>query len=463
LPVPGGHISLSRRFVDPALSFAMGWAYWSLYAILIPTELAAAAVLVGFWNRTISNAVWVTVFLALLTGINLFGARGYGEAEFWFASIKIVTIVGLIITGIIINAGGAPDGDARGFRYWRDPGPFVDFMNIGGAAGRFLGFWASFNNAAFAFIGSEIVAIAAAETKEPRKSIPRAVKGVFWRLIIFYLLGVFVIGLIVPSNEPKLTNITKPSDQTGAASPWVIAIQRAGISSLPSIINASILLSALSAASSYMFVSSRALFGMAITGAAPGFFSDTTKYGLPWKALIVSVIFGCWGYFASANDAAGIAFGYLGTLASISGLLTWSGICITFIRWHKGCKVQGIDRKTTFPFVGKLQPYAAWYALCWCLVIIFFNGWQVFLKGNFSAPTFVTSYLPVPLFAFLYVGYKVRYRTRVIPYKKMDCAPFILPANLMIGNMRLIWRIQLIQELQSSNSNLRSGKSGRGT
>ncbi|KAH8922146.1 hypothetical protein BT69DRAFT_1351114 [Atractiella rhizophila] len=95
LPLAGGHISLSRRFVDPALSFAMGWAYWAVYAILLPTELAAAAVLIRYWNSSVSNAVWITLTLFLLTGINLFGARGYGEVEFWFASIKVVTIVGL--------------------------------------------------------------------------------------------------------------------------------------------------------------------------------------------------------------------------------------------------------------------------------------------------------------------------------------------------------------------------------
>jgi len=199
LPVEGGHITLAKRFVDPALAFAMGWNYWYNWVVSFPAELSAAAVLINFWNKSINNGVWIAVCLIFVIAINMLGAAAYGEAEFWFASIKVLTIMGLIILGIIISAGGGPDHTSHGFEYWRNPGPFTQFEGVAGATGRFLGFWSVLTQAAFSYIGTEIVAIAAGETKNPRRNIPRAINRVYVRILLFYLGGIFVIGLICPS------------------------------------------------------------------------------------------------------------------------------------------------------------------------------------------------------------------------------------------------------------------------
>ncbi|KAJ8084955.1 hypothetical protein PM082_003732 [Marasmius tenuissimus] len=169
LPVPGGHIKLAERFVDPALSFAMGWNYWYSYTIGVSTELSAAAVLIDYWTGDDKlNALWISICLVVVIGINVLGAGAYGEAEFIFASIKVITIVGLIILGIVLDLGGGPSHDRIGFRYWKDPGPFAQFNGIEGTKGQFLGWWAVMSQAAFSFLGSEIVAIAAGEAKNPR-------------------------------------------------------------------------------------------------------------------------------------------------------------------------------------------------------------------------------------------------------------------------------------------------------
>jgi amino acid transporter len=143
LPVPGGHITLAGRFVDPALSFTLGWNYWYNWTIILPAELAAAAVLIDYWTQSVKlNGLWIALCLVVVVVINMFGAGVYGECEFWFASIKVLTIVGLIILGIIITSGGGPDHTTIGFRYWRSPGAFVQYKGIEGTLGRFLGFWA---------------------------------------------------------------------------------------------------------------------------------------------------------------------------------------------------------------------------------------------------------------------------------------------------------------------------------
>lgn len=294
LPIPGGHISLAQRFVSPALSFTMGWNYWYNWTIVLPAELNAAAVLIGYWSD-VNPAVWISVCLVVAVAINLGGTKLYGEMEFWFAIIKVLTIVGLIILGIILDAGGGPDGDAIGFRYWNNPGPFVQRLGYSGALGRFLGFWSVLNQAAFSYIGTEIVAICAGEAKNPRRNLPKAIKRVYIRIILFYILGVFIIGLLVPSNEPRL-NL---GSGTAASSPFVIAINRAGIPALPSIINACLLTSAWSAASSDLYTSSRALYGLALNGNAPRFLRKVNSWGLPWVCVAVGIAFSFLSYMSA--------------------------------------------------------------------------------------------------------------------------------------------------------------------
>ncbi|KAG9314529.1 amino acid permease [Chiua virens] len=411
LPIAGGHIRLAERFVNPALSFAMGWNYWYNWTII--AELSAAALLIDYWHPNVNNAVWVIITIVVVVTINMLGAGAYGEAEFCFAMIKVLTISGLIILGVIIDLGGGPNHDRLGFRYWKNPGPFAQFDGIAGSKGRFLGWWSVLNNAAFSFIGTEIVAIAAGETKNPRRNLPRAIRRVYIRILLFYILGTFIIGLLVPYTNPQLLLASGT-----AASPFVIAIETAGIKALPSIINACLLTSAWSAASSDLYTSSRALYGLAAVGSAPRIFLRTSKSGLPYVSVTFCASFTLLAFMA-ASASAGKVFEWFSAMTSVAGLMTWFGICITYIRFHKGMKVQGIDR-TTLPYYTRFQPFAAWYGAVWTFVICLFNGWSVFLKGQWNTATFVTSYLPLILFPILYIGARLVYRTSPVKPEDMD-------------------------------------------
>jgi amino acid transporter len=412
LPMPGGHIRLAERFVDPALSFAMGYNYLYNWVIVLPAELSAASVLVNYWNKSVNNAAWVSIFLVVVITINFFGAGVYGECEFIFASIKVITITGLIILGIVLDLGGGPNHDRLGFRYWKHPGPFVQYNGISGNEGKFLGWWAVMTQAAFSFIGTEIVAIAAGEAKNPRRNLPKAIKRVYIRILLFYIGGTCIIGLLVPSNDPDLNLKTG----TAAASPFVIAIRRAGIKGLPSVINACLLTSAWSAASSDLYTSSRALYGLAAVGNAPRIFMKTSRNGLPYVAIGTCSLFGLLS-FMGIKSGSGQVFGWFANMTAIAGLVTWFGISVTYIRFHKGFKAQGYDR-SNLPYASALQPFAAWYAAIACFIICFFSGWAVFLKGGWDTATFVTNYLPFILFPILYLGWK--FKTRVPYVKAMD-------------------------------------------
>ena len=200
----------------------------------------------------------------------LFSAA-YGEAEFIFSSIKVITISGLIVLGIVLDLGGGPTHDRIGFRYWKNPGPFNQFDRIGGSKGQFLAWWAVMTQAAFSYVGTEVVAIAGGEVRNPRRNIPKAcvlrhfelaftnglrsIRRVYIRILLFYIGGVTTIGLLVPYTNPDL-NL---KENTAAKSPFVIAIKTVGIKGLPSVINAAFLTSACSAASSDIYSCSRAL------------------------------------------------------------------------------------------------------------------------------------------------------------------------------------------------------------
>ncbi|KAI0321691.1 amino acid permease [Amylostereum chailletii] len=415
LPIPGGHIKLAHRFVDPALSFTMGWNYWYNWTIILPAELSASAVLVNYWDSdTNLNSVWIILFLLVVVVINFLGAGAYGEAEFIFASIKVITIVGLIILGIVLDLGGGPDHDRLGFRYWKNPGPFVQYNGIAGSKGKFLGWWAVMTQAAFSFIGTEIVAIAAGEAKNPRRNLPKAIKRVYIRILLFYIGGVTVIGLLVPSND-ALLNL---NSSTAASSPFVIAIQRSGIKVLPDIINACLLTSAWSAASSDLYTSSRALYGLAVAGNAPAIFKRTTKNGLPYVALCLSTAFAFLA-FMGVKSGSGKVFGWFSNMTAVAGLMTWFGISVTYIRFYAGMKAQGIDR-SKLPYASKLNPYCAWYSAFASVIVCLFSGWSVFLKDNWNTATFITNYLPLMLFPVLYVGARLWTRTPPVHARDMD-------------------------------------------
>ncbi|PQE06248.1 Amino acid polyamine transporter I protein [Rutstroemia sp. NJR-2017a BBW] len=317
-PLPGGQFALAGRFVSPELGFAMGVLFWYKY-------ISAAAVLISYWTPAgdvgstcttgiCNNAMWVGLMLIIIWTINFAGTRVFGETEFWFCSIKVITIVGLILVSIIITAGGGPNHQSIGFRFWNKTGGFVQYKGIGGAKGRFLGFFSVLISAAFAFIGSEITAIAAAETANVSMILKilvyladhlRSHARLYHVQLRVSGFDLCYIGMLVSPTDPSL-NLSS----TAAKSPFVIAIQNAGINALPSIINAALLTSAWSAGCADCYTSSRTLYGLAVRGQAPKILTKTNKQGLPWVCVLVSCVFSLLSFMAAAHGKAGTVFGY---------------------------------------------------------------------------------------------------------------------------------------------------------
>ena len=291
LPLPGSVNVFASRFVDDALGFTIGWNYWYQLAIGVPIEITAAAIVIGYWQNSVPTAAWITLLFVPMLLINLVPVRIYGEVEFVFGGIKLTTIVGLILLMLIITCGGGPNHDAIGFRYWDVPGSMLEYLEKG-SLGRFLAFWKVFIQATFSYGGSEMVVIAAGETENPRRNIPKAVRRVFWRILIFYVLSILLVGMCVSPNDPRLLNAISSSAPGAAASPFVIAIQNAGIAILPSIINAVILSSAWSAGNSFFYTSTRVLYAAALDGKAPAFLCFE-RFGVPYACVAMTALLSC--------------------------------------------------------------------------------------------------------------------------------------------------------------------------
>lgn len=427
LPVAGSFSAYSTRFLDPAWGFAMGWNYAVQWLIVLPLEVVAAAITIKYWNSPVSSAAWVAVFLVLIISINLVGVQGYGEAEFVFSMVKVVAIIGFIILGIILNIGGGRNAEYVGGRNWSDPGAF----NNG-----FKGLCSVFVIAAFAFAGTELVGLAAAETANPRKSLPTAVKQVFWRICLFYIVSLTLVGLLVPYTDRRLIG---QSTSDAKASPFVIAIKDAGITGLDSVFNVVIMISVLSVGNSAVYGSSRTLAALAEQGQAPSWLGYIDRQGRPLKAIGVASAFGFLAFLAASNKE-DEAFVWMQALSGLSSIFTWGSICLAHIRFRKAWRVQG-HSLDELAFRSQAGVVGSWIGFIFNVLVLAAQFWTGFspvqprygpaIEGTSAlVQNFFQAYLAVPVLLVCYVGYKVVYRTPFMRCKDMDVKTGVRELNL---------------------------------
>ncbi|KAF8806852.1 general amino acid permease 1 [Phlegmacium glaucopus] len=414
-PISGTFPHFAARWVDPALGFAVGWNYFYTNAISTPVEITAAVILLSFWDSNTSHVPAYTAVLCVLVSlVNIFGVRYFGESEFVFSLILVTLITGLILAGLVIDLGGGPDHDRIGFRFWKHPGPVAraGLVNSHIGVDRFLAILGVIVQAAFSFQGMELVVIAASETESPRRNITKAVNRVFYRILIFYILGIIIIGMLVASDDPNLLKSTG----TAAQSPFVIAMNRAGVKVLPHIINGAVFTSAFSAGNSFLFCSSRVLYGLALRGQAPRFFTYCTKNGLPLFAVLFSSAFS-WLAFMNVSNGGATVFNWFVNLSTTAGFSSWFAMNLTYIFFRRGMIAQGFDL-TKNAYNNRMQPYIAYWGVFWTLFFIFVNGYAVFWK--FNASNFLIAYINIPIFVVLYLGYKIFMRTKIWKPSEMD-------------------------------------------
>lgn len=327
------------------------------------------------------------------------------------------------LLGAIINCGGDLNSGYIGGRFWHNPGAFHN---------GFKGLCSVFVNAAFAFTGTELVGLAAAEASNPRKSLPTAIKQVFWRITLFYIISLSIVGLLVPYTDSRLLGL---GDADFVASPFVISIQNAGIEVLPSVMNSVILISVLSVGNSSVFGSSRTLAALADQGQAPKILGYIDRRGRPLIALIVAFAFGLVAYAADSHAQATV-LAWMIAVSALSAIFSWSSICLAHIRFRKAWRIQG-HSLDELAFRSQSGVIGSWFGLILnCLVLIaqfFVAVWPIGYKemnASQIAQSFFLEYLAVPVVITFYLGYKLWTRAPFMRCKDMDIRTGMRELNL---------------------------------
>ncbi|MED4533575.1 amino acid permease [Metabacillus fastidiosus] len=409
MPTSGAFSTYATRFIDPALGFALGWNYWYSWAITLAAELSASTLVMKFWFPDSPSWLWSGIFILIIFGLNILSVKGYGEGEYWFSFIKVATIIIFIIVGFLMIF-GIMNGQAVGFKNF----------TVGDAPfhGGLLAVIGVFLTAGFSFQGTEIVGVAAGESENPRENVPKAIKSIFWRILLFYVLAIIVIGLIVPYTTESLQS------EDIMVSPFTLVFKKAGLAFAASLMNAVILTAILSAGNSSLYASTRILYAMAKEGKAPKFFGKLNKRGVPVAALIATTLVGMLAFLASAFGD-GAIYMWLLNAAGITGFIFWLGIAASHYRFRKAYLAQGHSLEK-LPYRAKLYPFGSIFAFLVGLIVIIAQDYQAFLSDKIDWMDIIAAYLGIPLFLIMWLGYKFIKKTKVVPLKecKIDVDEF---------------------------------------
>ncbi|KAF1350202.1 amino acid transporter-like protein [Delphinella strobiligena] len=429
IPVAGSFCTFAGRFVDDAFGFALTWNYWFNDAVSTAADLVALQLVFEYWNTSFPGWALSLIFWGLLVAANIVTVAAYGELEYWLSLLKVVTIIIFIILGIVVNAGGNTAHHYIGGSNWYvGDAPFVG--GIGGFASVFV-------TASFAYGGTESIAITAGETKNPTKNLPRVVKNVFWRILLFYVLSIILIGLNIPYNTPGL------SKKTSATSPFTLVFQMAGSSAAGSFINAVIMTSVISAGNHALFAGTRLLYTLSVQGHAPSFFGKLSKNKVPWVAVLsTSIISGA--LFGISFVGAGQAWTWLQNIVGVSNQLAWIAIGIASLRFRAAMKRQG--RTHLLPFKNWTYPWGPWFCVVLNTVLVLVQGWSCF-SPTFSGVDFVSYYIELPIMLVMFLGWKIWKRTRLVKLDEMDLETdvyVVQPGDIVDIEDRPGWRGKVV-------------------
>jgi amino acid transporter, AAT family len=347
-PVAGSFSQYARDYLGALPGFLTGWNYWFLWVVTCMAEITAAGIYMEYWFPEVPRWIWALAALVIMASVNFLNVKAYGELEFWFALIKIITIIFMIVSGLgMIVLGIGNGGIATGIsNLWENGGILPNGIT---------GVLMSLQMVMFAFLGIEMIGITAGEVKNPEKTLARAIDSVFWRILIFYVGALFVIMSIYPWTE------------IGAqGSPFVLTFDKLGIPAAAGIINFVVLTAALSSCNGGIFSTARMLFNLAENDEAPKGLGKLNKNGVPSKAvfvtggaLLVGVIL---NYLVPAK-----VFTWVTAISTFGAIWTWSMILLSQIKYRKSLTPAQLKRlKYKMP----LFPFTSYFSLAFLLLVV---------------------------------------------------------------------------------------------
>ncbi|MCM3691899.1 amino acid permease [Neobacillus niacini] len=347
-PVAGSFSQYARDYLGSLPGFLTGWNYWFLWVVTCMAEITAAGIYMEYWFPEVPRWIWALAALVIMASVNFLNVKAYGELEFWFALIKIITIVFMIVSGLgMIVLGIGNGGIATGIsNLWENGGILPNGIT---------GVLMSLQMVMFAFLGIEMIGITAGEVKNPEKTLSKAIDSVFWRILIFYVGALFVIMSIYPWTE------------IGAqGSPFVLTFDKLGIPAAAGIINFVVLTAALSSCNGGIFSTARMLFNLAENDEAPKGLGKLNKNGVPSKAvfvtagaLLVGVVL---NYLVPAK-----VFTWVTAISTFGAIWTWSMILLSQIKYRKSLTPANVK---ALKYKMPLFPFTSYFSLAFLLLVV---------------------------------------------------------------------------------------------
>ncbi|MEQ5317822.1 amino acid permease [Providencia vermicola] len=407
MPVSGSFATYGAKYVDEGFGFALGWNYWYNWAVTIAVDLVAAQLVMTYWFPDTPGWIWSAIFLAIIFLLNFISVKGFGEAEYWFSLIKVTTVIIFIVVGVLMIFGIMNGAENAGWHNWEiGDAPFAGGFSAMIGVAMIVG---------FSFQGTELIGIAAGESKDPAKNIPKAVRKVFWRILLFYIFAILIISLIIPYTDP---NLLRNDVKDISVSPFTLVFENAGLLSAAAVMNAVILTAVLSAGNSGMYASTRMLYTLAREGKAPRIFARLSKGGVPRYALLATTVVAGLCFLSSMFGNQTVYLWLLNT-SGMTGFIAWLGIAISHYRFRRGYIAQGKDLND-LPYRSGFFPIGPIFAFILCLTITLGQNYQAFLEDNIDWVGVTATYIGLPLFLAIWFGYKIAKKTTFIRYKDMS-------------------------------------------
>lgn len=409
-PTSGAFFTYGNKYVEEGFGFALGWNYWYNWAITVAFELVAVQFIMKFWFPDIPGVWWSAIFLAIIFCINALTVKGFGESEFLFSLVKVIAIIFFIVIGLFMIGKIMLDPTQSVLKNWTiGEAPFVGgFQALVGVA----------MIAGFSFQGTEMVGVAAGESKDPKKTIPIAIKQIFWRILLFYILCIFIIGTLVAYTDPSL-KLAAEGDGNIMLSPFTLLYEKAGLAFAAGLMNAVILTAIMSAGNSGMYSSTRMLFDMARQGRAPKWFAKLDMRGVPMNALYATTAIAALCFLTTLFGENEV-FTWLLNMSGMCGFIVWLGIAISHYRFRKGYLAQGYKLED-LAYRAKFFPFAPWFAFILCTIVVLGQNYEAFLNGDWMSV--LSTYISLPLFLAIWLIYKFKNGSKLIAYKDMDVKP----------------------------------------
>lgn len=376
-PVSGSFAHFAHKYWGEFPGFVSGWNYWFNYIVVSMAELTAVGIYINYWFPDVPHWASALVFLVIITLANLVNVKMYGEFEFWFAIIKVVAILGMIVFGLFLIFSGI-NGQATGIsNLWKHGGYMPNGWN---------GLIFSLVPVMFSFGGIELIGITAGEADNPKRTIPKAINQVMWRILIFYVGALAVMMMLYPWNQVGVDG-----------SPFVQIFSKMGIPAAATLLNIVVLTAALSVYNSGIYSNGRMLYSLAQQGNAPKVFAKLNKNGIPVAGVLASSALTLVAVILNYLIP-GKVFIYLISVAIIAGIINWTMIIITNLKFRKAKIAQGEGEKIEFKT--PLHPYTNYICFGFLLMI-------VALMATMDSMKMAVYILPVWLII-LWIGYKAK-------------------------------------------------------